>query len=213
MNEKIEDSQALPNKGIERRDFIQGLATLPILGLFTLSWLNKTIHDRPKNATQSKKAIPEGLSDINVAFLGTGEQGYILLNACLKLPGLRFEAVCDIWESYNQRRAAQVLKKYKHEVNTYTDYREMLSEEKDLDAVIIATPDFWHPDHTVACLEANLHVYCEKEMSNTLIYTVITILSKMPESWAESRLSTDSGIGRSNPTLDGRKSMLSIPAR
>jgi predicted dehydrogenase len=34
--------------------------------------------------------------------------------------------------------------------------------------VIIATPDFWHADHTVACLEAGLHVYCEKEMSNSL---------------------------------------------
>ena len=38
----------------------------------------------------------------------------------------------------------------------------------DLEAVIIATPDFWHQPHTCACLEAGLHVYCEKEMSNTL---------------------------------------------
>jgi predicted dehydrogenase len=44
----------------------------------------------------------------------------------------------------------------------------MLDKEKDLDAVIIATPDFWHGPHTVDCLEAGKHVYCEKEMSNTL---------------------------------------------
>ena len=44
----------------------------------------------------------------------------------------------------------------------------MLDKEKDLDAVIIATPDFWHAEHTVDCLKAGLHVYCEKEMSNTL---------------------------------------------
>ena len=44
----------------------------------------------------------------------------------------------------------------------------MLDKEKDLQAVIIATPDFWHSEHTVACLKAGLHVYCEKEMSNTL---------------------------------------------
>jgi predicted dehydrogenase len=44
----------------------------------------------------------------------------------------------------------------------------MLDKEKDLDAVLIATPDFRHAEHTVACLEAGLHVYCEKEMSNTL---------------------------------------------
>ncbi|MBA7640831.1 Inositol 2-dehydrogenase/D-chiro-inositol 3-dehydrogenase [subsurface metagenome] len=60
------------------------------------------------------------------------------------------------------------LKAYKHVNNTYVDYREMLEKEKDLDAVIIATPDFWHCEQTVACLEAGLHVYCEKEMSNTL---------------------------------------------
>jgi len=44
----------------------------------------------------------------------------------------------------------------------------MLDKEQDLDAVIVATPDFWHSPHTVACLEAGLHVYCEKAMSNTL---------------------------------------------
>jgi predicted dehydrogenase len=44
----------------------------------------------------------------------------------------------------------------------------MLDKEKDLDAVIIATPDFWHAEHTVDCLNAGLHVYCETAMSNTI---------------------------------------------
>ena len=60
------------------------------------------------------------------------------------------------------------MRKYGHELNKYEDYKEMLAIEKDLDAVIIATPDFWHAEHATACLEAGLHVYCEKEMSNTL---------------------------------------------
>jgi predicted dehydrogenase len=106
--------------------------------------------------------------DLNIALLGTGSQGQVLLNAMLKLPGIRFKAVCDIWTDYNQKRAARLLKKYGHPVNRYIDYREMLANEKDLDGVIIATPDFWHAPHTIACLEAGLHVYCEKEMSNTL---------------------------------------------
>ena len=106
--------------------------------------------------------------DINVALLGAGEQGRILMNVCLKIPGVRFKAVCDIWTKYNQKRASRLLKKYHHENNAYVDYKEMLDKEKDLDAVIIATPDFWHADHTVDCLKAGLHVYCEKEMSNTL---------------------------------------------
>ncbi len=106
--------------------------------------------------------------DINVGLLGCGAQGQVLMNACLKIPGIRFKAVCDIWTAWNQKRVSRILKAYKHVNNTYVDYKEMLDQEKDLDAVIIATPDFWHSEHTVACLEAGLHVYCEKEMSNTL---------------------------------------------
>ncbi len=106
--------------------------------------------------------------DLNIGLLGCGAQGQVLMNACLKMPGIRFKAVCDIWTAWNQKRVSRILKAYKHVNNTYVDYREMLEKEKDLDAVIIATPDFWHSEHTVACLEAGLDVYCEKEMSNTL---------------------------------------------
>jgi predicted dehydrogenase len=106
--------------------------------------------------------------DLNVALLGAGAQGQVLLGSCLKIPGLRFKAVCDIWTAFNQTRVTRLLKKYRHDVTPYVDYAEMLDKEKDLDAVIIATPDFWHAEHTIACLEAGLHVYCEKEMSNTL---------------------------------------------
>ena len=106
--------------------------------------------------------------DINVALLGAGAQGQVLMNACRNIPGVRFKAVCDIWEEYNQKRVSRMLTAYRYEHNKYVDYKEMLAKEKDLDAVIVATPDFWHSEHTVACLKAGLHVYCEKEMSNTL---------------------------------------------
>jgi len=106
--------------------------------------------------------------DINVALLGVGEQGQVLMSACLKIPGIRIKAVCDIWRAYNQKRVSRMLKAYRHDHNTYVDYRQMLRKEKDLDAVIIATPDFWHAEHTVACLQAGLHVYCETAMSNMI---------------------------------------------
>ena len=109
-----------------------------------------------------------GVDDINVALLGAGAQGQVLMNACLKIPGIRFKAVCDIWKEYNQKRVYRLLGKYGHKLNAYEDYREMLANEKDLDAVIVATPDFWHAEHATACLKAGLNVYCEKEMSNTL---------------------------------------------
>ncbi len=141
-------------KGIDRREFLRSTAAL-----------GAGVVLAPKSFGQAAGSGPD---DINVALLGAGAQGQVLLNACLKMRGVRFKAVCDIWTAYNQKRVSRLLKKYRHEHNTYLDYQEMLDKEKDLDAVLIATPDFWHAEHTVACLKAGLHVYCEKEMSNTL---------------------------------------------
>jgi predicted dehydrogenase len=106
--------------------------------------------------------------DVNVAIIGAGDQGRALLESAVKIPGVRFKALCDIWVAYNQQNQSRFLKAYKQEHTDYIDYREMLDKEKDLQAVIIATPDFCHAEQTVACLKAGLHVYCEKEMSNTL---------------------------------------------
>ncbi len=115
-------------------------------------------------------AASGGGNDINIALLGAGAEGRALVEASVnKIPNVKFKAVCDIWEAYNQRNMVRLLKAYKHECNAYTDYKEMLDKEKGkIDAVIIATPDFWHAEQANACMEAGLHVYCEKEMSNDL---------------------------------------------
>lgn len=105
--------------------------------------------------------------ELAVAIIGVGSEGGNLLNNCLKIPGIRFVAVCDIW-NYWLRRYKKLLERYSMNVNTYQDYREMLDKEKNIDAVIVATPDWVHSEQTVACLKAGKHVYCEKEMSNTL---------------------------------------------
>ncbi len=142
------------DRSLNRREFIKKSATLSaglVLGPMIMT------HARANDS-----------NDLNVALIGAGAEGSVLLNACLKIPGIRFKAVVDIWEKYNLRRAVRLLKKYRHDVRGYVDYREMLAKEKDLDAAIVATPDFWHAPHAIACMEAGLHVYCEKEMSNTL---------------------------------------------
>ncbi len=113
---------------------------------------------------QAVAAKPAGL---NVGIIGTGTQGRVLLGNCMKIPGLSFKAVCDIW-SYSQTYSSRRLEKRGHPVNVYVDYKEMLAKEKQLDAVIVATPDWMHAEHTIACLKAGKHVYCEKEMSNDI---------------------------------------------
>ena len=105
--------------------------------------------------------------DIQIALIGAGRHGRDLLNYCLDIPGVRFKTVCDIWP-YAQKYASGILKKRSQPVSVYEDYREMLAQEKNLDAAIIATPDLFHPEQTIACLEAGLHVYCEKEMAITI---------------------------------------------
>lgn len=137
-----------------RRDFIKTSAAVGA-GLIVAPWVKTSGRDSISN-------------DLNIALLGAGAEGQVLMNDCLKIPNIRFKAVCDIWEDYNLKRAYRLLKKYGHELNPYTDYKEMLAKEKDIDAIIIATPDFWHARHAIDSMNAGLHVYCEKEMSNTL---------------------------------------------
>jgi len=140
--------------GMDRRSFLQSTAALGA-GLAVV----------PNVLTRAAG----GGDDINIALLGAGAEGQVLMNAILKIPNIRFKAVCDIWEAYNQKRVSRLLKRYGHENNAYVDYKEMLDKEKgNIDAVIIATPDFWHAEHAIACMEAGLDVYCEKEMSNDL---------------------------------------------
>ena len=113
------------------------------------------------------RAATGGQDALNVGLIGCGEQGRVLLNAALKIPNIRFRAVCDIW-GYNRTYGERLLKKFGHDVQPFEDYREMLSAVPDLDAVIVATPDFMHAEHTNACLKAGKHVYCEKLMANTV---------------------------------------------
>ena len=118
--------------------------------------------------SQESKTIGPDDDQVNVAVIGYGAEGQILTDAAMKIPGVRFTAVCDIW-AFHRQKARGVLKAMGHEVNVYEDYREMLEkEDKNIDCVIIATPDWMHAEHTVACLRAGKHVYCEKEMSNRL---------------------------------------------
>jgi len=106
-------------------------------------------------------------SKLNIALIGFGAQGRVLLESLLKIEGIQLVAVVDIWE-YARTYAERYLKKSGVIVRTYENYEDLLAKEKDLQAVVVATPDFWHAPITNACLKAGLNVYCEKMMSNTI---------------------------------------------
>jgi predicted dehydrogenase len=117
-----------------------------------------------------RAANQSGGSDvIHLAIVGFGKQAEVLF-ACLKnIPGLHFQAICDISKNrINVYRSASRGMANASSTTFYTDIDEMLSKEKGLDAAIVATPDFWHSPHTVKCLDAGLNVYCEKMMAHTI---------------------------------------------
>ncbi|HWA27469.1 MAG TPA: Gfo/Idh/MocA family oxidoreductase [Lacunisphaera sp.] len=141
-----------PDPSFTRRDF---LATGAKLGAMLVA------------APAIVRAAGSGARTLNVGLIGCGEQGRVLLNAALKIPDIRFQAVCDIW-AYNRTYAERLLGKFGHEARPFEDHREMLAAVPDLDAVLVATPDFVHAEHTNAALKAGKHVYCEKLMANTV---------------------------------------------
>ena len=163
------NSNSGPANRLDRRDFLHGVAAVPVLGLFGYAVHKERAYQRAQTAAKLGTTATAGnLPELNVALIGAGAQGSVLLDAMLKIQSIRLRAVCDIWTDYSLKRAINLLSKYKFEANGYEEYRDMLEKEKGLDAVVIATPDFCHSPQTVDCLKAGLNVYCEKEMSNTL---------------------------------------------
>ncbi len=104
---------------------------------------------------------------LQIALIGYGAEGRVLVESLLKIGSIQLVAIVDIWE-YARTYGERYLKSLGTEVRSYENYEDLLAKEKNLDAVIVATPDFWHAPITNACLKTGLHVYCEKMMSNTI---------------------------------------------
>ncbi|MGI8602710.1 MAG: Gfo/Idh/MocA family protein [Verrucomicrobiales bacterium] len=105
--------------------------------------------------------------DVRVAVIGTGGQGSGHCSRLLKdTKGCRLVAVCDADYEHGEqnKRAAE---KHNAQISTYIDYRKLI-ENKDIDAVIIATPNHLHSLIGVAALQAGKHVYVEKPVSHNI---------------------------------------------
>jgi predicted dehydrogenase len=100
---------------------------------------------------------------IQVAVIGTGGRMRWLMEAFNIQPDCATVALCDV----DNTRLTQFAAKFSDKVDTYEDYREIL-ERKDIDAVIVATPDHWHAPMTVDACKAGKDVYLEKPIANTI---------------------------------------------
>ena len=96
---------------------------------------------------------------INLGLIGTGIQGVYDTRAALSVPGVQMVAACDLYTG----RLDLAKELWGNDIFVTRDYRELL-RRKDIDAVIIATPDHWHKKITIDALKAGKHVYCEKPM-------------------------------------------------
>ncbi len=104
---------------------------------------------------------------LRIAIIGAGNRGSFLLRNLLELEGAEVLAACDILPERADAAATAVAKKG-GSARTFTDYRRMLDEMKNLDAVIMAAPDFLHREIDIAVLERGLHLYAEKPLALTV---------------------------------------------
>jgi predicted dehydrogenase len=102
-----------------------------------------------------------------VGLIGANGMGWSNMNAFLKVPGVECTAIADVDLAVRERRAADAEKLQGSRPKLFNDYRKML-EMKELDAVIIGSPDHWHCLHLCDSLDAGKHAYCEKPLGRTI---------------------------------------------
>ena len=119
--------------------------------------------DDKDKAEKPKPGSAAASESIVLGFIGVGGMGTGLLNIFKGFPDVRVAAVCDVYEPHLRR--AQSAADGKPEA--YSDFRKLL-DRKDLDAVVVATPDHWHAIPTIMACQAGKDVYCEKPLTHRI---------------------------------------------
>ena len=133
----------LLNHKISRRNF---LGTAAAVAAFSV--VPRHVLGGPRHVAPSEK--------LNIAGIGIGGKGADDIG---QASTENIAALCDV----DLDNAAKTIKKYP-QAKVYTDYREMLEKQKDIDAVMIATPDHTHAVIAMAALQAGKHVFCQKPL-------------------------------------------------
>jgi predicted dehydrogenase len=119
-------------------------------------------------ADEKKKVSPN--EKVVIALIGCGGMGRYDLDDFLRLPDFEVAALCDV-DPRQIGPAMDLVKKHQrpaHKVQVEKDFRKVV-ERKDLDAVVIGTPDHWHPYIFIAACASGKDVYCEKPISHNIV--------------------------------------------
>jgi predicted dehydrogenase len=155
-----------------RRDFIQKTGLVAAGLSLAPGYLNALNFNAVANSNEK----------IRVGFIGLGNRGSQLLNLFMKQPDCEIAALCDVYDPYTTRDRERVLpryiemmggqipkmgEKFTRQPTIYKDYRKLL-DDKNIDAVVIATPDHWHALQTIHAIKAGKDVYVEKPLTITI---------------------------------------------
>jgi predicted dehydrogenase len=147
---------------VSRRDFIKNTG----VGLAAASLVANSASKVRASAKQTGRVL--GANDrINYAVVGVGGMGsghLQILKGFTDAENIAVVAVCDVFDK-RRKRAQETAQLPDNRV--FTDYRRVL-EDKDIDVVVIATPDHWHSPIGIEAMEAGKHIYVEKPMTHTL---------------------------------------------
>ncbi|MBZ4189468.1 Gfo/Idh/MocA family protein [Niabella beijingensis] len=142
-----------------RRKFIAH-SSLLALGGFALQSFNTQNFSRIRRSTADQ---------IRIGAIGINGMGWADTLSMLKNPGVTLAALCDVDKNVLDKRMAELSKMNidTSKIRTYNDYRSLL-DRKDIDAVIIGTPDHWHALIMIHAVQAGKDVYVEKPVGNSI---------------------------------------------
>jgi predicted dehydrogenase len=141
--------------GINRRDFIGSFSSLmTLMGGVAIT----QSQEKKEGEAPERYAGPP----INCAVIGCGQWGREILTNLSRLPKANVTAICDTYAPYVRRSQALAPKAEKLE-----DYRRVL-DNKDVHAVVVATPTHLHKDIVLSAIQAGKHVYCEAPLAHTM---------------------------------------------
>ncbi|MBS1527083.1 MAG: Gfo/Idh/MocA family oxidoreductase [Bacteroidetes bacterium] len=144
-----------------RREFLQKSAMLAGSAMLASAIDNRAF------AVFKSRVMPS--DQLNIGAIGINGMGWTDTMSALKIPGVNLVAVCDVDKNVIDRRMADLTKAGydASKVRRYDNYRALL-DQKDIDAVIIGTPDHWHALIMMHACEAGKDVYVEKPVGNSI---------------------------------------------